>query len=110
MRGFFGYLFIVLVSCMPAAVNGGETDPGKDKLVVQEYVANPGSIGKTHTYKLADLEKAQPITATTGDIILVIEEFKPTDAKQFKATSDNPHIKVRAVEMDGQLKILIASD
>lgn len=109
MRGLFDFLFIICVSSLGNVANVGKTDV-KDEVDILKYLANPGSIGKTHTYKLADLQKAQPITVSTGDIILVIEECKPTEAKQFKAESNNPHIKVRAVAMDGELRIAITAD
>jgi hypothetical protein len=86
MRGFFGFLLIVLVSS----------------------AAQAGDIGKTHKYKLADLPN--PITASTNDVIVVIEEALPAEAKEFKANSDNADIKVRAVAMDGGLRIVITGD
>ena len=109
MRGVFDFLCIIFVSSLADAGNIGK--PGvKDEVDILKYLANPGNIGKTHTYKLADLQKAQPITVSTGDIILVIEECKPNEAKQFKAESNNPDIRVRAVAMDGELRIVITAD
>lgn len=67
-------------------------------------------IGKTHTYKVNDLQKIQPLTFSNRDVVRVIEECKPAEAKQFTPRSDNPHVKVRAVVMDGKLAIVITAD
>jgi hypothetical protein len=109
MRGIFSILLIVFVSSLANAVDFGNKDTVKDKDDILKYPANPGNLGKTHTYKLVDLQKAE-IVVSAGDVILVIEECKPTEAKEFKAVSNNPHIKVRAVAMDGELRIVITAD
>lgn len=65
-------------------------------------------LGKTHKYKKANLPRS--ITAKMGDVIVVIEEVKPDDIKSIKAGSDLPEVKVRAVEMDGEVRIVITGD
>ena len=79
-------------------------------LVLVSWPAFAADVGKAHTYKLADLSKASPVTVSTADVIVVIEEFKPEKVTDFKAVSDNPDVKVRAVAMDGELRIVITGD
>jgi hypothetical protein len=86
MRSFVGYLVIILFSS----------------------AAQAGDVGKAHKYKLADLPKS--VSASADDVIVVVEEVPPADAKEFRATSDSPDVKVRGVEMDGKLCIVIAGD
>jgi hypothetical protein len=86
MRGLFGYLGVVLIAA----------------------AASAGDVGKAHKHKLADLPN--PVAASPDDLVVVIEEFAPADAKEFRATSDNPDVKVRAVALDGKLCVVITGD
>jgi len=79
-------------------------------VIVVSWPATAADVGKAHTYKLADLSKASPITISTADVIIVVEEFKPEKVTEFKAVSDNPDVKVRAVAMDDELRIVITGD
>jgi hypothetical protein len=86
MRGIIGYLGVVLLAAAAPA----------------------DDVGTAHKYKLADLPN--PVTATSADVIVVVEEVRPADAKEFRATSDNPDVRVRAVALDGKLCVLITGD
>ena len=76
MRGFFGCLVIVLFSSAARPVTSEGTQ-----------------------VQLAELPN--PVSASADDIIVVVEEVRPADAKDFRATSDNPDVKVRAVRWTG---------
>ena len=77
-------------------------------MAVAASAAPAADVGTAHKYKLADLPN--PVTAATADVVVVIEEVRPADAKEFRATSDNPDVKVRAVGLDGKLCIVITGD
>ncbi len=80
-------------------------------LVAVLVLVAPGladDLGQTKKYSKADLPKS--ITAKTADVVIVVERLKPADVKSIKTTSSNPDIKVRAVEMEGEVRIIITGD
>lgn len=77
-------------------------------LIGGSALALADDLGKSHKYKKADLPRS--ITAKTGDVIVIIEQVKPADIKSIKAGSDKPEVKARAVEMDGEVRIVITGD
>lgn len=74
-------------------------------------VASPGfadDLGKSMKYEVKNLPKS--ITAKTADVIAVVLGIKSDDIKSIKTTSSNPDIKVRAVDVDGEVRIIITGD
>src|SRR5262245_9482148 len=65
-------------------------------------------LGKYHTFRKSDLPR--PITAKTGDVIIVVEEFLPDDITSIKTRSDTEEVKVRVAVWDGEVNIIITGD
>jgi hypothetical protein len=60
-------------------------------VVAFPLIAIADDLGKTKKFKKGDLPRS--ITATTSNVILVVEEIKPGDVKNIETFSDNSDVK-----------------
>jgi hypothetical protein len=92
MRTAFGYLAALYLMISATAL-----------------VAVAGDLGKTLRYQRVNLS-GMTITVGVTDLIVITLDVKPKDIESIELKSDNPDIKIRAVEMDGEAQIIISGD
>jgi hypothetical protein len=65
-------------------------------------------LGKTYKFKVTDLPNT--VTCRTTDVVIITEGIKTSDLKWILASSSNLKVKVRTVDLNGDVVLIITGE